>query len=57
VHGWCPEKSEDGIRYYRTDVIAAYKPSCGFWDLNLDLLEEQPVLLTAKPFLHALIVY
>jgi hypothetical protein len=28
------------------------EPPCGFWELNLGLLEEQPVLLTAEPSLQ-----
>ena len=30
-------------------IIDGYKPPCGYWELNLGPLEEQPVLLTAEP--------
>jgi hypothetical protein len=32
-------------------VIGPCELACGFWELNLGPLEEQPVLLTAKPSL------
>jgi hypothetical protein len=32
-----------------TGVTDGYKQRRGWWELNLHLLEEQPVLLTAKP--------
>jgi hypothetical protein len=28
------------------------EPSCGYWELNSEPLEEQPVLLTAEPCLQ-----
>lgn len=34
--------------------LHSYELPCGFWKLNLGPLEEQPVLLTAKPSLRPL---
>jgi hypothetical protein len=31
------------------DVLRWLKSSCGRWESNLCLLEDQPVVLTAKP--------
>lgn len=32
--------------------IDGCEPSCGHWELNPGLLEEQPVCLTAEPLPH-----
>ena len=43
-----PQRADEGIRSPGTRVIDC-KPPCGFWDSNPGSLEEQPVLLAAKP--------
>ena len=37
-----------------TGVMDGCKPPCGCWELNLDPLEEQPVLLTTEISLQPL---
>lgn len=47
---YCPEtRRVVGIRSPGTGVITDGR---GYWELNLDPLEEQPVLLIAEPFLR-----
>ena len=41
---WC-----EGIRSSGTGVTYSCELPCGCWELNLGLLEEEPVLLTAEP--------
>ena len=41
----------EGARYPGTGVIDNCKLPCGYWELNLGPLEEQPVLLTVEPSL------
>jgi hypothetical protein len=36
-------------------VTDGYKQLCGFWKSNLSLQEEQPGILTPKPFLQLLL--
>lgn len=36
------------IRSPGTGVLDYYEPPCGYWDLNLGSLEEQPALITIK---------
>lgn len=43
---------EEGIRFPGTGVIESWQPPCGYWVLNLNSLEEQPGLLTAKQSLQ-----
>ena len=38
-----------------TGVTDSCEMPCGCWELNLSLLEEQPMLLIAEPFLQPLI--
>lgn len=33
-------------------ISYSYKQACGYWELNSEPLEEQPVLLTSDPSLH-----
>jgi hypothetical protein len=40
-----------------TGVPDSCELPCGFWELNLDPLEEQPVLLTAEPSLQLLLFF
>ena len=43
---WC-----EGVRAPGTGVRQLRSAVCGFWEVGLDLLEEQLVLLTAEPSL------
>ena len=42
-----------GIRSPGTGVTDSRELPCGCWELNLDPLEEQPVLLTTEPSLQS----
>ena len=44
-----PMEAEEGVGSPGTGVTDGYEPPYGCWELNQDLLEEQPVLLTAEP--------
>jgi hypothetical protein len=37
-----------------TEVIGSCEPPCGYWELDLGLLQEQQVFLTTKPSLQPL---
>lgn len=43
-----PVEAGEGARCPRTDVADSYELPCRFWELNLQLLKEKPVLLTAE---------
>lgn len=45
VHAWCPRRPEEGIG---TEVTNGCELPYGFGELNLDPLEEQPVLLNCS---------
>jgi hypothetical protein len=49
VHAYRLEK---GIGSHRATVIDSCELPCGCWGLNSGPLEEQPILLTAEPFLQ-----
>jgi hypothetical protein len=51
IHACCLWRPEEGIRPLGTKVIDSYKPPSGHWELKLDPLEEQQVLLTTEPSL------
>ena len=53
VSAWTPtyQKKTSG------HIIDGFEPSHGGWELNSGSLEEQPVLLTAKPSLQPLFYY
>jgi hypothetical protein len=51
INVWCPWRSEECIRSPKIGFIYSYKPPCGFWEVNLSLLQEQ-VLLIAEPSLQ-----
>jgi hypothetical protein len=53
AHAWCPERPEEGVEFPRIGVIAGCELPCGCWGLNPGPLEEQPVLLTAKPLFQS----
>ena len=40
---------------HRTEVAGRYELSCGCWELNPGILEEQPVVLTTELSLHPFI--
>jgi hypothetical protein len=46
---WCLRQPERGCG---TGLPDGCEPQCGFWELSLDLLEEQQVLLTSEPSLQ-----
>lgn len=43
-------KLEEGFRALGTEVLDGCKPSCGYWELNQDSLQEQ-MFLTIEPSL------
>jgi hypothetical protein len=53
VHSWCPLKAEEDIR---SCGMGGFKSPCGFWELILCPLEEQPVLVTTEPSLESLLL-
>lgn len=44
----CQQRTEEGVWCPGTVIKDSYELPCGGWELNLDPLEEQPVLLIAK---------
>lgn len=46
---WCPGRLEEGIRSPETGVTDNGEQPCGCWELNVDLLQEQQLFLTAAP--------
>jgi hypothetical protein len=52
----CLRGPEETIRPSKTEHIHSCVMQCGCWDLHLDLLQEQTVLLTAEPSLQPLII-
>lgn len=42
----CPQRSKDGIRCPRAGIKNGCAPSCGYWEPNMGLVQEQQVLLT-----------
>ena len=53
-HEWW-QRPEEGIRAPGTGITDSYEPSCGCWKSKRGPLGEQPVLLTTRPSLQALI--
>ena len=49
---WGPQRPKEGLRSPGTRVIHSFKSPRGFWELNLDPLQEQQVFLTAEPLLQ-----
>ena len=49
---WCFAYMCVCVRVSDLEVTDSCELSCGFWDLNLGPLEEQPVLLTTEPSLQ-----
>ena len=52
LHAWCVYRPERGNWIPGTGVLDDCETPCGYWELNPGSLEQQPVLLTAKPSLH-----
>ena len=62
VYDWCPQKPEESIRFHKIGVIGSYVLPWGYWEINLDPLEEwllnhlssttflTPVFIKQKPF-------
>lgn len=49
---WCLQRSEEGgVRSPGTRRVNGSEPICGCWELKLDPLQEQQVLLIAEPSL------
>jgi hypothetical protein len=42
----------EGVKCPGTGATDSCELPCGYWELNLDPLEEHPVLLTTKPSLQ-----
>lgn len=52
VHHGVPAKrlvTRRGSQILWTGVMDGCKPSCGCWELHIDLQQEQPKLLTMEP--------
>lgn len=49
-----PQKTEEGVDSPGTGVPDGRELPCGCWDLNLDPLQEKPVLVTAETSLQPL---
>lgn len=45
----CLRKPEEDTGFLGTRVIGDCKLPCGFWELKLDLLAEQPMFLIIEP--------
>ena len=54
LHVWCPERPEVDVKSSETGVTDSCELPCEYWELKTDPLEDQPVFLTAEPFLQSL---
>lgn len=54
LHVPLARRQEEAIRSTRNVVTDSSESLCGAWESNLGSLEEQPILLTAKPSLQPL---
>jgi hypothetical protein len=50
VHARYPQRQEESIESLGVETRDSCESPCGCWELNLGLLEEQPVLLTIELF-------
>lgn len=48
----CIQRPEESVKSSSTGVTDSCWSLCGWWDLDLYPLEEQPVLLCSEPSLH-----
>jgi hypothetical protein len=48
MNTWCLLRPEENVGASETEVIDDCELPCGCWELNLGLLEEQPVLLSTE---------
>jgi hypothetical protein len=39
VHAWCPQRSEEDIRFSGTEAKDRFELLCGHWELSSGLLE------------------
>ena len=53
VFAWHILRPEEDIRFSGTEVTGKYASPSKVRNLNLDILQEQPVLLTAEPSLSS----
>jgi hypothetical protein len=58
IYTYYPWRPEEGFRSPGAGVIGSYEPTTLlFWDSNTGLLQEQQVLLTAKPSLQPMLLF
>lgn len=51
MHAWCPQRSEEVIRFPGKGVKDGCTPPCGCWESNMGPQEEQPVFLSTESLL------
>lgn len=51
VHSWCQWNSKGGTGSREVELQRVVRLPCGFWELNLHLLQEQQELWNTKPSL------
>lgn len=61
IHAWCLLRSKEGIGSPGSEISDGCELLCGYWDLNLDSLEEQVRLIncwasSSAPILSSLII-
>ena len=49
---WYPQKQEDDMRWFATEVADGCSRPCGWVELKFGLLFQQKVLFTTEPFPH-----
>lgn len=49
---WCLSTLSESVKTPRAGVRVRCEPRYGYWELNLDNLQEQQVLLTAGPSIY-----
>lgn len=49
VYVWCPQRPDEGVRAFGTEVKENCKPPCAFWEPHPVLVEEQQMLLATEP--------
>lgn len=45
IHAWCLLRSKEGIGSPGSEITDGCELLCGYWDLNLDSLQEQVLLI------------
>jgi hypothetical protein len=51
----CLQRPEEGIGAPGSEVTSSGEPLCGFWEPNLDPLQELQMLLTPESSFHCLL--